>query len=167
MIVPLLLLLVGLALAGNYAYVLLSRRSQAGLALRDLVQNLKPRQQQLHRLVEKLADTAPQFGESLTRLRELSDLRRERGDGQTDEELLLAENALGLEMERIIRAHPRQAHPAWTELQELWMQTQDEIKPAAGLYNGQVRKFNDSLVAIPGKWIAPLLSLQPLPLLKR
>lgn len=167
MIVPLLLLLVGLALAGNYTYVLLSRRSRARLALRELLQVMKPRQVQLHRLVEKLMEGSPQFGESLARLHELSEMRRERGDASTDEALLLAENGLGLEMERLSHSHTLEGHAAWSELQELWAQTQDEVKPAAGLYNAQVRKFNDSLVAIPGKWIAPLLSLEPLPLLQR
>jgi len=170
MLVPLLLLLVGLALAGNYAYVLLSRRSRARLALRELVQSLKPRQLQLHRLVEKLMDASPQFGESLARLHELSEMRRERGDASSDEELLLAENALGLEMDRLVQASERNAlntQPAWAELQALWTQTQDDIKPAASLYNAQVRKFNDSLAAVPGKWVAPLLSLEPLPMMQR
>jgi hypothetical protein len=167
MLVPLLLLLVGLALSANYAYVLLSRRSRARLALRDLVQAVRPRQQQVHRLVEKLSDASPAFGEALSRLRELSDLRQERSEAPSDEALLEHENALALEMERLSHGHSLPAHPAWLELQELWSQAERSLQPAASRYNAQVRRFNDSLTGIPGKWVAPVLSLEPLPLLRR
>jgi|GEM_PF-1141507 len=167
MLVPLLLLLVGLALSANYAYVLLSRRSRARLALRELVQTLKPRQLQVHRLVEKLSDASPVYGEALTRLRELSDLRQERSEAPSDEALLEHENALALEMERLIHAHSLPADPVWSLLLELWSQAERSLQPAASRYNAQVRKFNSSLTGIPGKWVAPLLSLEPLPLLRR
>jgi hypothetical protein len=169
MLIPAILLLVGLALAGNYAYVLLARRSRARLALRDLLPVLRRRQQQVLRHGEELCRIAPELNEHLRLVLELGRAMREEAQGLPDPSLVTCENDLALAMDSLLRSEPPElrAQPLWTELREAWMAGGSDLSSPSELYNKQVRRYNDSLGVFPGNWAARLLRLQPMPLIRR
>ncbi len=171
MVVPALLLLVGLALAGNYVYMLLSRRSQARLALRELQHPIKRRQQQVMRLGEALATQAPALETHLRRLLELSQATKEEAQGYPDEDLIRCENDLVLEMQ-LLELEMKQrselaAQPLWSELLGVWTTTEESMVSAGEHYNKAVRRYNGSLSGFPGKIAARVLGLSPMPVLRR
>ena len=171
MIVPALLLLVGLALAGNYLYLIYSKRSRARLLLRDLQQPIKRRQQQVLRLCNELAHQVPELQPHFSRLIELGKATRNEAQGLADEDLILAENELIMQMHSLEREMAGRSaglsNHLWTEIQKAWAETEESMGSAGEAYNQAVRKFNKSLTGFPGKWVSRVLSLTAMPILRR
>lgn len=169
--IPALLLLVGLALAGNYIYLLFSRRSKARYALRDLQQPIRRRQQQVLRLSAELGDQVPALKPRLERLGQLGQAARSEAKGFADEELIRSENELQLYMESLqqsLRADPSvSGHPVWLELDQAWSEVEEKMDSAGLAYNQAVRRYNKGLTGFPGRLTASLLGLEAMPVLRR
>lgn len=166
MVLPLLLLLVLLALAGNYAYVLLSRRSRARVSLRGMV----PLVRQRHALLSKLeseahvgglaADIAPGL---IVDVLQASQACRGEISAQPDEGLVVADNAFAVQAEALFRK-PGVLPSKWVTR---WEALRQEFDVEAEQYNKLVRGFNDSLGRFPGNWLGRAMGLKALPPLRR
>jgi hypothetical protein len=166
MVIPLLLALVLLALAGNYAYVLMTRRSRARVCLRSVV----PLVRQRHALLGKLeaaqahGEVASAMPEGLvTDVLQASEACRAELSPQPDEGLVLADNAFAVQAEALFR-NAGLLPSAWVTR---WEVLRRDFDTEAEQYNTQVRRFNDSLGRFPGNWVGRVMGLKPLPPLRR
>ncbi len=171
MIVPALLILVGMALAANYVYVIFSRRSAARLALRDLQLPIRRRQTHLMRLASELDRPDSRFNGVLSRFVELGARVQNRVQDLADEHLVQAENDLMLEVGALERTIGQESglleDPLWQEFYQAWSSSEKEMALPIESYNRAVRRFNDSLAGFPGRIIAQLCALRSMPLLMR
>lgn len=162
MLIPVLLLLVLVALAANYAYVLVGRRSRARVSLRGVV----PLVRQRHALLEKLAsgEGLPPGGTALhADLLQASDACREAVRVQPDETLVEADNAFTVQAEALFRT-AGDLPSSWVTR---WESLRHDFDVEAGQYNRLVRRYNDSLGRFPGNWVGRALRLRPLPAMRR
>jgi hypothetical protein len=159
---PALLIITGLILLANSYYALLSKRSGARLALRQVGQSLRRRNALIDRLESEYDRLIPSddFRSKLQKFKQLS-----RTHYLRDEIQLEVENQIHQELDSIevLNADRNSENRLLEEWRQAWKNFHQDWAKTASTYNEKAANYNAALKRFPSNWLAQLFHLNRLP----